>query len=71
MCYMAEAVDREGLPLDIVALLELAAELLLLGDGESRLEVIFHEGVLRHCWRHEQIDRLQLAERYNVRVPRN
>lgn len=60
------SAQPERLPraVDAVRLLELAAELLDLTAGDTRLEAIFADGKLRYIYRHERLDREQVAERF-------
>jgi hypothetical protein len=57
--------QRADLSPEIVALLERAAELLNLGAGDCRYEVILSEGRVRYAYLHARHDREQLAERFN------
>jgi hypothetical protein len=47
----------------VVAMLETCAESLDLGSGETRLEAVFNDGVLRYVYRHGRLDRDELERR--------
>lgn len=66
---MSEA-RRPDLPAGIVELLEQAAEQLLLGVGDARLEAVFANGKLRFAWLHTgSFDRNELRERFDRSKP--
>ena len=62
-----ETSVRTDLPSGIVELLEQAADLMLLGSGDARLEAIYKDGTLRFCYLHTgSLDRNELRDRFDA-----
>lgn len=60
-----EEVERADLPPDVVDLAELLAERVNFGVGDTRIELVLKDGVLRYAFLHQgALDRHELRRRY-------